>query len=69
VKGKITLGRPDHPYCFITLEDGESVFCYKDILPPGINHGDMVILDARPSWDQKKNKQGWKAQNVRLKND
>lgn len=68
VKGKITLGRPDQPYCFINLEDGESVFCYKDILPPGINHGDAVILDARPSWDQKKNKQGWKAQNVRLKN-
>jgi tetratricopeptide (TPR) repeat protein len=68
VKGKISLGRPDQPFCFINLEDGESVFCYKDILPAGINHGDIVILDARPSWDQKKNKQGWKAQNVRLKN-
>jgi len=68
VRGKIFFGRPDQPFCFINLEEGESVFCYKDILPPGINHGDIVILDARPSWDQKKNKQGWKAQNVRLKN-
>ena len=67
VEGRISLGRQDQPFCFINFENGESVFCYKDILPAGINHGDIVILDARPSWDQKKNKQGWKAQNVRLK--
>ncbi|MFA5266464.1 MAG: hypothetical protein WC379_00715 [Methanoregula sp.] len=69
VAGKISLGRQDQPYCFINLDEGESVFCYKDILPPGINHGDRVIIDARPSWDQKKNKQGWKAQNVRMKKE
>jgi tetratricopeptide (TPR) repeat protein len=68
VLGKISLGRPDLPFCFINLDDGESVFCFKNILPPGINHGDRVILDAIPNWDKKKDKQGWKAQNVRLKN-
>jgi tetratricopeptide (TPR) repeat protein len=64
--GKISLGRPDRPFCFINLMDGDSVFCFKDLLPPGINDGDEVIVDARPSWDQKKNKQSWKAQNIRL---
>lgn len=67
VYGKISLGRPDRPFCFVNLEDGDSVFCYKDLLPPDINDGDEVVVDARPSWDQKKNKQSWKAQNVRLK--
>jgi tetratricopeptide (TPR) repeat protein len=69
VEGKISLGRPDQPFCFINLDDGESVFCFKNILPPGINHGDRVILDALPNWDKKKNKQGWKAQNIRLKTE
>jgi len=64
--GKISLGRPDRPFCFINLMDGDSVFCFKDLLPPGIIDGDEVIVDARPSWDQKKNKQSWKAQNIRL---
>lgn len=66
VYGKISLGRPDRPFCFINLEDGDSVFCYKDILPSDINDGDEVVVDAWPSWDQKKNKQSWKAQSVRL---
>jgi tetratricopeptide (TPR) repeat protein len=64
--GKISLGRSDRPFCFINLDDGDSVFCFKDMLPLGINDGDIVIVDARPSWDQKKNKQSWKAQNIRL---
>lgn len=67
ISGKISLGRPDRPFCFINVGEGDSVFCYKDQLPLGVNDGDNVIVDARPSWDQKKNKRSWKAQNVRLK--
>jgi tetratricopeptide (TPR) repeat protein len=66
-QGKISLGKSDRAFCFINLIDGDSVFCYKDLLSPDINDGDEVIVDAWPSWDQKKNKQSWKAQNVRLK--
>jgi len=65
--GKVSLGRPEQPFCFITLDDGESFYCYKDNLPSKITERDLVVFDARPSWDKKKNKQSWKAQNIRLK--
>lgn len=65
--GKVTLMKPEKPFCFINLDSGESLFCYIDNLPHGIANGDFVVFDARPSWDKKKNTQSWKAQNVRIK--
>lgn len=54
------------PFCFIKLQDQEYVFCYKSDLPSGTQDGDLVIFDAFPSFDKKKNKDSWKASNVRM---
>jgi tetratricopeptide (TPR) repeat protein len=65
--GTISLGRDDRPYCFIITNDGLSIFCSKSILPPSVMDGDEVCCDAVPSFDKKKNKESWKASNVRLR--
>ncbi len=62
--GKISLGRSDRPFCFI-IKDEQSFFCYKQDLPPEITDGDEVHFDAIPSFDKKKNKESWKASNMR----
>jgi hypothetical protein len=64
--GKISLGRDDRPYCFINTDDGQSFFCSKSLLPSNIMDGDEVCFDANPSFDKKKNKESWKASNIRL---
>ena len=63
--GKVSLGRSDRPFCFIVGDSGESVFCYKSDLPPDTAEGGQLTFDAIPSFDKKKNKESWKASNVR----
>jgi len=63
--GKVSLGRSDRPFCFIIAKDEQSFFCYKSDLPPDITDGDEVTFDAIPSFDKKKNKESWKASNIR----
>ena len=64
ILGKISFGRSDQPFCFITVEGEESIFCYKSDLPHDVGNGDEILFDAIPSFDKKKNKQSWKASNI-----
>lgn len=52
--GKVSLGRSDHPFCFIIAKDEQSFFCYKSDLPPDITDGNEVSFDAIPSFDKKR---------------
>ena len=63
--GKVSLGQSDHPFCFINTEDKQSFFCYKSDLPPNTVDGGKVTFEALPSFDKKKNKESWKAANVK----
>jgi len=63
--GKLSLGRSNRPFCFIITKDKQSFFCYKSNLPPDIIDGDEVTFDAIPSFDKKKDKESWKASNIR----
>jgi tetratricopeptide (TPR) repeat protein len=63
--GKVSLGRSDRPFCFIIAKDEQSFFCYKSDLPPDIIDGNRVSFDAIPSFDKKKEKESWKASNIR----
>jgi len=63
--GKVNLGRSDRPFCFIIAKDEKSFFCYKSALPPDIIDGDEVTFAVIPSFDKKKNKESWKASNIR----
>ena len=63
--GKVSLGRSDRPFCFIIAKDEQSFFCYKSDLPADIIDEDEVTFDAIPSFDKKKNKESWKASNIR----
>jgi tetratricopeptide (TPR) repeat protein len=62
--GKVSLCRSDRPFCFI-IKDDQSFFCYKSDLPPEITNGNEVHFDAIPSFDKKKNRESWKASNIR----
>jgi tetratricopeptide (TPR) repeat protein len=63
--GRIRLGKDDRPFCFITDKNNETYFCLKSDLPHSINNGDEVIFNAIPSFDKKKNKESWKAVDIR----
>lgn len=63
--GKVSLGWSDRPFCFIIAKDEQSFFCYKSDLPPDIADGNEVTFDAIPSFDKKKNKESWKASDIR----
>jgi tetratricopeptide (TPR) repeat protein len=63
--GKVSLGRNDRSFCFIIGKDEQSFFCYKSDLPSSIIDGDVVTFDAIPSFDKKKNRESWKASNIR----
>jgi hypothetical protein len=65
VKGKLKLGPPERPYCFLHSDTRESYFCLKSDLPSGLTDGVMLQFDAMPSFDKKKNQESWKAVNVR----
>lgn len=63
--GKISIGKPENPFCFIADENKESYFCYKSNLPEGAHNGMMVCFKAIPSFDNKKNKESWKAVDIK----
>ncbi|MEN6319371.1 MAG: tetratricopeptide repeat protein [Syntrophaceae bacterium] len=63
--GKVNLGRSDKSFCFINSDKEQSFFCHKSDLPSDIIDGSDVIFDAIPSFDKKKNKESWKAVNLR----
>ena len=63
--GEIKLGRTDQSFCFIISDNLESFFCLKSDLPSDIKDNDRVTFDAIPSFDKKKNKESWRATNVR----
>lgn len=65
LKGEISLGKIDQPFCFILTENSESIFCLKSDLSYKIEDGDTVSFNAVPSFDKKKNTKSWKASNVR----
>jgi tetratricopeptide (TPR) repeat protein len=67
LQGKLQLGDPNKPFCFIFAEKGGSYFCLKNDLPIEILDGAILSFDAMPSFDKKKNKASWKAINVRLR--
>jgi len=63
--GKLRLGRSEQPFCFIYTGDEQSFFCVKSDLPPDVREGSELIFDAIPSFDRKKDKESWKATNMR----
>lgn len=65
--GMVSFGQQDRPYCFINSEGAQSFFCHKLDLPHGTKDRDEVIFDAVLSFDKKKNKESWKASNIRFK--
>jgi tetratricopeptide (TPR) repeat protein len=65
VKGKLKLGPPERPYCFLHSDTRESYFCLKSDLPNGVTDGVTLQFDALPSFDKKKSQESWKAINVR----
>ena len=65
LKGKLKMGPPERPYCFLLSDTRKSYFCRKVDLPKGATDGVMLQFDAMPSFDKKKNQESWKAINVR----
>lgn len=66
LKGKVSLGDPDKPFCFIQTKDHKSFFCSKSDLPDGIKNNQLVSFDLKPSFDKKKGKKTFKAVNIKL---
>ncbi len=64
--GTLSLGAQERPFCFINIAN-ESIFCFKSDLPANAQEGQIVIFDAKPSYDKKKSKESWKAINIRIK--
>lgn len=64
MRGKILLGNPERPFCFIQGDNRESFFCFKSDLPKGVNDKETVSFNAIPSFDKKKNKESWRAADI-----
>lgn len=65
LSGKVKLGYPERPFFYIETQQKESIFGYKTDLPDSIVEEDVVNFDAIPSFDKKKNKESWKARNIK----
>lgn len=66
LKGKVNLSNSDRPFCFIQTKGRDSYFCSKSDLPEGTVHNQLVTFDLKPSFDKKKNRETFKAYNVRI---
>jgi len=64
--GKVSSIKVERPFCFIITSD-DSFFCRNSELPPSINNGDEVLFDAIPSYDKKKEKESWRAVNIKCR--
>ena len=65
LQGRVKGTSVERPYCFIIDDNQESYFCLKTNLPPGVEDGRIVVFDAIPSFDRKKNIPSWKAANIK----
>jgi tetratricopeptide (TPR) repeat protein len=65
LNGKLKMGPRERPYCFLLSDAKESYFCRKSDLPNGATDDVTLQFDAIPSFDKKKNRESWKAFNVR----
>lgn len=65
LKGKVKLGYSERPFFYIETLQKESFFGYKTDLPDNLAEEDVVYFDAIPSFDRKKNKESWKAKNIK----
>ena len=65
LKGKVKMGPSERPFAFILSDNRDSYFCFKSDLPDGIPDGAFLQCDAIPSFDKKKNRDSWKAVNIR----
>ena len=63
--GRVNSGKTNQPFCFIITQDKESFFCFKSDLPNDIKNNEEVIFNAVPSFDKKKNKESWKAVDIK----
>ncbi|SHJ41153.1 hypothetical protein SAMN04488028_10124 [Reichenbachiella agariperforans] len=64
LRGKVNLGDPNKPFCFIATRDKESFFCFKSELPQSVSNGTLVRFDLKKSFDKKKKKESWIAINI-----
>lgn len=65
LKGTVDFGSPEWKHAFIHTNENERIICYKTQLPEGIMDRDIVVFDAIPSFDNKKNQESWKAKSIR----
>lgn len=63
--GKVTSLIDGRPFCFIKTQDNQSYFCSTADLPSGTTVNQIVKFDVKPSFDKKKNKETFKAVNIR----
>ncbi len=64
LKGKVISISPEKPFCFIK-SGSESYFCFTKDLPEGISREQKVIFDITPSFDKKKQRESYRAINIR----
>jgi len=63
--GSITGLNPEKSFCFILTDNDETIFCLKSDIKDTVSNYDEVTFDAITSFDRSKNKESWKAVNVR----
>ncbi len=63
--GKVILGKSEQSFCFIITQNKEPFFCFKSDLPKDIKNEEEVAFNAVPSFDKKKNKESWKAVDIK----
>lgn len=66
--GKIISIQEERSFCFITNNNNQSFFCIKSDLPATIKNGDSVQFDAIQSYDKKKQRESWRAINIKIIN-
>jgi len=64
IRGRISIVS-NRPICFINSRDGLSAICFQNELQSAIQNDDIVLFDAEPSFDRKKNCESWRAVRVR----
>lgn len=64
IRGKISIAA-GRPLCFINTREGLSAICFQNEISSSIKNGDIVLFDAEPSFDKKKNCESWRAIQVR----
>lgn len=62
--GEIVIPK-DKPFCFVNTREGLSAICFPKDISDDIIHGDAVIFDITPSFDRKKDRDSWKAINIK----